>query len=395
MEISARFQRVFYGVFGLYILVGAVGLAIVFHPDAGLALACLGLAARWPGMLVRAILTPRLVAIVLLATASLLAAGVHQQAFMDFSQFVSGMIAGVALHHCYRVRDPQARPALAAALAAFIGALMIVGLLVEVDLPNDALRLLFVILVNYSLLTARKALALTLFIAALVVCLIIDSKTMLGAVLCGAAVSMALRRHRTVPLFRVALAGSLMVVLGFGLLSTFSPTRLQDLIAPSTSISTISRLELLRAAVLATVDNPLFGLGPSGLNQPDSFGRYYWEYDLEPLIATGQTRSFTVLSDTGFTSGPHNLWADVASSYGLPMLVLIIIGVVLGWRQAVTRWLPLKLAVLLSIVVMGMGWHYSVYAYGAAALAFSLGPLLSVRKPYAYRPVPHLTLGSP
>ncbi len=392
MEAAARFQRMFCDVFGAYIIGGAVGLTLVFHPDAGLALVCLGLAARWPGIFVRAVLTPRLVVVVSLATASLLVAGLHQQALLDFTQFVGGMIGGIVLHHYYRCRDTREHPALAAILAALVGVLTIVSGIAEFPLPTDALRLLFVVLVNYSLLTAGNRLALGMFVLGVTASLLVDSKTMLAAVLCGAAVAMALRPRRTVPLFRVVLAGGFMVVIGFGLLSMFAPARLHDLTAPSTSISTISRLELLRAAALATAENPLTGVGPSGLHVPDTFERYYWEYDLERLIASGLTRSFISLSDAGFTSGPHNLWADITSSYGLPMLVVLVVGIVLGWRQAVTHWLPLKLAVLLSIGVMGMGWHYSVYAYGVAALGFSLGPLLIMRKRYRYQLAPCLAI---
>jgi hypothetical protein len=134
------------------------------------------------------------------------------------------------------------------------------------------------------------------------------------------------------------------------------------------------------AGLRATGEYPVLGIGPAGLNISENFDQYYSDDLLATLIEAGETRSHGESYGEGFASGTHNMYLDLSSSYGIPMLVIISIGLWRGMRAARTNEIISIRLVGTSMVIQGFGWQYSASAIGMTLLALVLACGATTRK---------------
>lgn len=301
------------------------------------------------------------------------------QALIDLLQFLQGVTTGFMLHYVYLERRAKL-PERHWRLTYAIGLVLASSIVMIGELPGLALsRLLFLIGLNYAVITIRYiSTRLLLLMLSGAVLIITDSKAMLLAVVCGALLSFVLRRTATAsytirmaPTFALSILGVSIFLL---VLYQWNPSRFNDLVNPQESISTMSRVAMLVAGVKASIDHPFLGLGPSGLNRPDGMEAYYSDIYIDDLINAGLTVSHGQVHESGFSSGVHNMYVDVASAYGFLVFTIVIVCLYRGFRHALQHCQHLKLASLITIAVLGLAWQYSVTSYGITALVFCMWP---------------------
>lgn len=172
----------------------------------------------------------------------------------------------------------------------------------------------------------------------------------------------------------------LLIVIGgavFATINFLSPSRVADVVNPNESISTLARAGLALAGVNATLDHPWLGVGPAGLNISENFDQYYSDELLQDLISRGSTRSHGQSYGAGYASGTHNMFLDLSSAYGVPMALLIAVGVVRGVIRAKRAGLTIVELIGITMLIQGLGWQYSASPVGMAfvGLVLALGLL--------------------
>jgi len=181
--------------------------------------------------------------------------------------------------------------------------------------------------------------------------------------------------EKTIVIFiKISVASMLLAGLFSGILLWLHPDRFNDIYNWQSSISTVARLSVLASALRAILDNPMFGIGPVGFNSLDAYALYYHDSGLlQALIDQGLTRTQAYSGvEVGYSSGTHQMYFDLAVSYGLPMLFFILCLLLRSGLSILRRWKPFVAAVWVTIVVSGLEWQYSSTSYGMALLMFAI-----------------------
>ena len=348
--------------------------------DLGLLVIVLIVALWKPSALLRALRSSAFHVIAGLALLALLESGrLNAAADLYAFKFILGTFTGIALHFACIQHTPypgslQRRMTLC--LAAYITAVSYFSLITGAGYTQIAGLCMIVglLVVFHALPAAGRALCMVIAVPAI---LLLNAKAPLFAFLTGCLVLANLRRRGEqlqFRWFRAAAATAALVPMALGLLWLTHPDRFDDLVHPRRSHSTMARLDMAAAGVAAFRDNPVLGLGGYGMNIDYNFSRYYEDRNLAPLIARGQTRSHGDLYGAGFTSGVHNVFLDYLTTYGgLSFVVLIVLlarGLIVATREAH----PVKIAAVITILVLGQAWQYTASAFGTAFLVFGCWP---------------------
>jgi O-antigen ligase len=163
------------------------------------------------------------------------------------------------------------------------------------------------------------------------------------------------------------------VVVGLLILFTISPSRFDDLVNPTESISSTARASLLLGSLNAIADKPIIGHGPTGFNNTSTFASYYRDSEaLLLLIDAGLTRSHEYSGeDVSYSPGAHNAYTDVAVSYG-GLGLLLFLYILFKSHLNITRYKPNEAvaAAFVVTVMSGLSWQYSSTDYGLSVFAF-------------------------
>jgi len=324
-----------------------------------------------------------LVALVVIST--VYASVVTEKTHMLAARFCAGLLFGAALG---RTSFGELRKisghAKSLALAVFcVLAFAVENAFFDLDDPplNPAiLLLLFSGAVSLCIMTApgraaRMVTAIAFTIASL---LVLDKKTLIALFIAAAvageylAPSAGLARQRIASLALTALVCAGLAAFGLWSLQWFSPTRYNDIVSPETSVSSSARLALFMMGVASVADHPALGLGPDGLNTPSTFGAYYDMQYLAALVDAGKTHYHAEVYEGDYTSGVHNTFLDICSSYGLIAAGIILWSLGRAFLAAFSRRDIHRVALLMTFIALGMSWQYTVFAYGSAFLGFCL-----------------------
>lgn len=172
---------------------------------------------------------------------------------------------------------------------------------------------------------------------------------------------------------KALLGTTVSVAAGLLILFTLSPSRFDDLVNPTGSISSAARASLFLSSLNAIADKPIIGHGPTGFNNISTFANYYADNEaLLLLIDAGLTRSHTYSGENvSYSPGAHNAYTDVAVSYGGFGLLLFLF-ILLRSHLNITRHKPnaVVAAAFVVTVISGLSWQYSSTDYGLAVFAF-------------------------
>ncbi len=339
-------------------------------PEAPAVLLALGVAiAIRPVAILHVLKRPAYLLLLLLPLLSAVyASTAHIRNWISLLQFAVGITAGFVLYDFARAHGSAF-----AATPSGRRVMWVILLTSVVSLGTDlgsvsAARLLLVLATGYLASTSRtRDAALTAVVLGVFGAAVGNSKALYAAVFFALVVSLVMRARRG-HAWRSFINASLTTLVAAGVIvgtvAVLSPSRIHDVVAPEDSVSTLARASTALAGLRATQDHPVLGLGPAGVNIVENFDQYYSDELLASLVVSGKTHSHAESYGEGYTSGTHNMYLDLSSSYGLPLTLLIVAGLWRGVFKARKAGRPLILFAGLSIAVHGMAWQYSVNAVG-------------------------------
>jgi hypothetical protein len=197
--------------------------------------------------------------------------------------------------------------------------------------------------------------------------------TMLAPIVLWSALTFAPAGKARLRIFRLFFALALGLPVFAGALFYLNPSRFLDLFSPSQSLSTMARVELGLTGWRAALDRPVVGHGPRGVNAWAVYTRYYGGEYLQPLVDAGLGQQHDYNMGNGASSGTHNLYLDVAASYGFPMLALVIGLTVGGFRRAMRARDGLLLVAVVFVTIVGLNWQLMAVGFGTALFTFATG----------------------
>ncbi|MES2662039.1 MAG: O-antigen ligase family protein [Pseudomonadota bacterium] len=166
------------------------------------------------------------------------------------------------------------------------------------------------------------------------------------------------------------------VILLLGILGMFyvvMPSRFNDIFSWEQSVSTLARLSLFSASVLALLERPWLGHGPIGFNSPELFKKHYQDSELlQNLINEGLTRSHAYSGvGASYSPGTHFMYTDILVSYGIISGIFLILMIYKSFIYLKFIQSPIPIAALITIIFSGLSWQYSSTEYGMGMLIFA------------------------
>jgi hypothetical protein len=350
-----------------------------------------------PGCGLRSLKNPAFLLLVVLGIASAALAPTDTfRNWLSLLQFCVGLLLGFVVFEYWRLTPVlQGHDRLANRLVWY--AILTSVTVIVLGIGNLAVARLLVggAAAHIVAMTQRRSVAVITMGVAIAAAALSDSKVVYVSVLVLLLIGVVRRGANTQKRVFKRNIFILLFVIGSAValtINVISPSRVADVVNPSESISTLARASLALAGVDATLDYPLLGIGPAGLNISENFNQYYSDELLQDLINRGDTRSHGQSYGAGYASGTHNMVLDISSAYGVPMALLVIVGLVRGVMRAKIMRLMLIELIGVTMLIQGMGWQYSASPVGMAfvGLVLALGLMYpSVNQPgFSYGRIP-------